>query len=199
MLMKGRAMIVKGKRTKKSKKPKKLTVKKGAISKKTAAKKASKKTSKRKITNKKVGKSTATKAKQKPKTKSAWKISPKEHNSMQEVYVWKRENSTFQFSEEIQSGHVLVVEKPDLSNYDPDVGVNVYEAFDVLEYEFSESVSGNPKFSDDVPEEERDRLWNLWHEKGESGLIEEGWRLDLDTWFYGPLLVEEAKYPHNPA
>jgi hypothetical protein len=196
--MKGRAMIVKGKRTKKSTKPKKLTVKKGAISKKTTAKKSSKKTSKRKVTNKKVSKTTAKTAKQKPK-KSAWKISPQEHNSMEEVYVWKRENSTFQFSEEIHSGHVLVVEKPDLSNYDPDVGVNVYEAFDVLEYEFSESWSGNPEFSDDVSEEERDHLWNLWCEQGESGLIDKGWRLDLETWFYGPLLVEEAKYPHNPA
>jgi hypothetical protein len=84
-----------------------------------------------------------------------------------------------------------------LSNYDPDVGVNVYDAFDVLEYEFSESWSGNPEFSDDVSEEERDHLWNLWCEQGESGLIGEGWHVDVDTWFYGPLLVEEAKY--NPA
>jgi hypothetical protein len=197
--MKGRAMIAKGRRTKKSKKPKKLGVKKGSVSKKIAAKKSSKKTSKRKVTNKKISKTTAITAKQKPKKKSAWKISPQEHNSMKEVYVWKRENATFQFSEEIHSGHVLVAEKPDLSNYDPDIGVNVYEAFNVLEYEFSESWSGNPEFSDDISEEERNRLWNLWHEQGESGLIGEGWRLDLDTWFYGPLLVEEAKYPHNPA
>ena len=187
-------MIAKGRRTKK-----KLTAKKGSVSKKIAAKKSSKKTSKRKVTKRKVSKTTAITAKQKPKKKSAWKIIPQEHNSMQEVYVWRKENSTFQFSEDIHSGHVLVVEKPDLSNYDPDVGVNVYEAFDVLEYEFSESLSGNPDFSDDVSEEERDRLWNLWREQGESGLIGEGWRLDLDTWFYGPLLVEEAKYPHNPA
>jgi hypothetical protein len=197
--MKGRIMIAKGRQTKTSKKSKKLAAKKGAVSKKIGAKKTSKRTSKRNITNKKVSTTTATKAKQKPKKKSAWKITPQEHNSMQEAYVWKRENSTFQFSEEIHSGHVLVAEKPDLSNYDPDVGVNVYEAFDVLEYEFSESLSGNPDFSDDVSEEERDRLWNLWCEQGESGLIGEGWRLDLDTWFYGPLLVEEAKYPHDPA
>jgi hypothetical protein len=197
MSMKGRTMIAKGRRTKKSKKPK--AVEKGSVSKKIAAKKSSKKTSKRKVTNKKASKTTATTVKQKTKKKSAWKITPQEHNSMQEIYVWKRENSTFQFSEEIHSGHVLVVEKPDLSNYDPDVGVNVYEAFDVLEYEFSESWSGNPEFSDDIAEEERDRLWNLWREEGESGLINEGWRLDLGTWFYGPLLVEEAKYPCNPA
>jgi len=190
-------MIAKGRRTKKFKKPK--AVKKGSVSKKIAAKKSSKKTSKRKVTNKKASKTTAITVKQKPEKKSAWKITPQEHNSMQEIYVWKRENSTFQFSEEIHSGYVLVVEKPDLSNYDPDVGVNVYEAFDVLEYEFSESWSGNPEFSDDIAEEERDRLWNLWREEGESGLINEGWRLDLDTWFYGPLLVEEAKYPSNPA
>jgi hypothetical protein len=191
MLMKGRAMIAKGRRTKQSKKPKRLTVKKGSVSKKIAAKKSLKRTSKRKAANKKVSKTAAITAKQKPK-KLAWKISPQEYNSMEEVYVWKRENSTFQFSEEIHSGHALVVRKPDLSNYDPDVGVNVYDAFDVLEYEFSESWSGNPKFSDDIPEEERDRLWNLWCEQGESGLIGEGWHVDVDTWFYGPLLVEEA-------
>jgi hypothetical protein len=198
MSMKGRTMIAKGRQTKTSKKSKKLAAKKGAVSKKRPANKASKETSKRKMTNKKVSKTTAGRAKQKPKKKSAWKISPREHNSMKEVYVWKRENSTFQFSEEIHSGHVLVAEKPDLSNYDPDVGVNV-EAFEVLEYEFSESWSGNPEFSDDVSEEERDRLWSLWREEGESGLMDEGWRLDLDTWFYGPLLFEEAKYSYDPA
>jgi hypothetical protein len=191
--MKGRTMIAKGRRTKKSKKPKKLTVKERSVPKKMAAKKSSKKASKRKVTKRKVSKTTAITAKQKPKKKSAWKITPQEHNSMEELYVWKRGNSRFQFSEEIHSGHVLVVEKPDLSNYDPDVGVNIYEAFNVLEYEFSESWSGNPEFSDDISEEERDRLWNLWCEEGESGLKDEGWRSDVDTWFYGRLLVEEAK------
>jgi hypothetical protein len=193
--MKGRAMIAKRKTTKKSKTFKKLPVsksKKRPAPKKVVAKKASHKKSKQ------VGKTSTTKAKHKPQKKSAWKLIPQEHNSMQEVHVWKKGNSTFQFSEEIRHGHVLVVKKPDLSKYDPDVGVNIYEAFGVLEYVFSESSSGSPEFSDDISEEERDRLWNLWREKGESGLMDEGWILKVDIWFYGPLLVEEAKYPHNP-
>ena len=182
-------MIAKGKTTKKFKTFQKLPVsksKKRPASKKMVAKKASK--------PKQVSKPSTTKAKHKPQ-KSAWKLIPQEHNSMQEVHVWKKGNSMFQFSEEILHGHVLVVEKPDLSKYDPDVGINVYEAFNVLEYEFSESWSGNPEFSDDISEEERDRLWNLWREKGESGLMDEGWNLKVDTWFYGPLLVEEVLLP----
>jgi hypothetical protein len=193
--MKERDMIAKRKTTKKSKTFKKLRVsksKKRPASKKVVAKKASHKKSKQ------VSKTPTTKAKHKPQKKSAWKLIPQEHNSMQEAHVWKKGNSTFQFSEEILHGHVLVVEKPDLSKYDPDVGVSIYEAFGVLEYVFSESSSGNPEFSDDISEEERDRLWNLWREKGESGLRDEGWILKVDIWFYGPLLVEEAKYPHKP-
>src|ERR1700741_303475 len=127
--VRGRAMIATGRRTKKSKKQTASKSRKGPIAKKIAVKKASKKTSKRKVTNKRTSKTTATKAKGKPEKKSVWKISPQEHNSIKEVHVWKKANSTFRFSEEIHHGHVLVVEKPDLSKYDPGVGVNVYEAF----------------------------------------------------------------------
>jgi hypothetical protein len=182
-------LIAKGKTTKKSKTLKQLPVsksKKRSASKKVVAKKASNKKPKQ------ISKTSTTKAKHKPQKKSAWKLSPQEQNSMQEVHVWKKENSTFQFSEEVHHGHVLVAEKPDLSKYDPDVGVNVYEAFNVLEYEFSESWSGNPEFSDDISEEERDRLWSLWTEEGEAGLMAEGWNLKVDVWFYGPLSVEEV-------
>ena len=193
MKPKGKKVLKSKTRSAKKKRSAKRLVQKKVVKKKTLSK-----TSKRKVASKKVSKSTATKAKRKLEKKSVWKISPQEHNSMKEVHVWKKGNSTFQFSEEIHHGHVLVVEKPDLSKYDPDVGVNVYEAFNVFEFELSESWSGNPEFSDDISEEERDRLWNLWREEGESGLMDEGWRLDVDTWFYGPLLVEEAKYPHNP-
>src|SRR5438045_2746701 len=134
--VRGRGMIAIGKRTNKSNKAKKLTAlksTKGRATKKIAVKKASKKSSKRKVTNKQISKTTATKANHKPEKNSAWKIRPQEHNSMQEVHVWKKGNSTFQFLEEVHYGHVLVVEKPDLSKYDPVVGVNVYEAFNVLE------------------------------------------------------------------
>jgi hypothetical protein len=160
---------------------------------KTARKKKPSKTPKPKVASKKARKTSTTKAKHKPQKKSAWKLSPQEQNSMQEVHVWRKGNSTFQFSEEILHGHAIIVGKPDLSKYDPDVGVKIYEAFGVLEYVFSESSSGNPEFSDDISEDERDRLWNLWREKGESGLMDEGWSLKVDIWFYGPLLVEEAE------
>ena len=112
-------MNAKGKKTKK--KSRALTASKGkkrSTAKKMTAKKASNKKSVR------VSRTSTKKAKRKPKKSSAWKISPEKFGAT-DIWVFKKDGVTIELSQNYQISFIIVAQKPNLTKYDPDKGINI--------------------------------------------------------------------------
>ncbi len=167
--------------------------------KKTRKKRQAKKLSKR-TTTKKSKKSAPKKAKKELARKTVWKISPQKH-SMQDVWVFKKGRVTIVMRQNFRFGYCLVGEKPNLTQYNPDKGVNIGK-FNYIDFERGDDSFGYDwTFPDDFPLEDQERIESLWQEGYHDAMEEAGWRIvEEETYVFGDLTVEEveAKYPHNP-
>jgi hypothetical protein len=195
-------MPVKTKKTKKAKRTKKLKkpavrapAKKAKKAKKTK-KPAADKTAKKAVVKKSPAKKTETSAKEvankrateKPTEKMAWKISPEISQSILKIDTWKKGDLTIEYLNVYRSGWIIVDQLPDLSKYDPEEGVNIFEEFEFEEHQLHDGSNEASIFSKELPAEERNRLLAL----SEAELVDEGWTLDSVTRFKGPLVVEEV-------
>jgi hypothetical protein len=179
--------------TKKARKTKKSTAKKTA--KKAAAKnppakkpakqlkqgmRKSAKTSVKKPASKRVAKA--------PTEKTAWKISPAISQSVFKIDTWKKDNLTIEHLTVYRSGWIIIDQLPDLSGYNQDEGVNIFEEFEFEEHQLYDGAQETSLFPKELPAEERGRLLAL----SEEELADEGWTLESITRFKGPLVVEEV-------
>ena len=201
-------------RTKKTKAKRTKQVKKSAAKKtiaKTKAKKsAAKKTAKKAVaktspTNKTVkkqkqGKSTPTKTSAKkaankratrtpPAEKTAWKISPEISQSVVDIDIWKKGDLKIEHLTVYRTGWIVVHQLPDLSSYNPDEGVSIFEKFEFEEHEVLDGSQETSSFPKELPSEECERLMAL----SEEELVDEGWTIESATRFSGPLVVEEVE------
>jgi len=181
------------KKAKKAKKAKTLAVKKTA--KKSAAKKSrAKKTvkkhkeGKRKPAKESLKRAANKRATKKPAEKTAWKVSPENSQSVVEIDIWKKEDLTIEFLKVYRSGWIIVDQIPDLSGYNPDQGVDIFEEFEFDEHELHDASEETSIFPNELPAEERERLLTV----SEEELADEGWTLESVTRFSGPLLVEQV-------
>jgi len=180
-------MPVKAKKTTTAKKAKKA---KKSVAKKSRAKKTVKKhkqgtrkpakTSLKKAANKRVTKN--------PTEKTAWKISPENSQSVVEIDIWKKGDLKIEFLKVYRSGWIIVNQLPDLSGYNPDQGINIFEEFEFDEHQLHDGSEEASIFPNELPAEERERLLAL----SEEELADEGWTLESVTRFSGPLLVEQV-------
>lgn len=186
-------MIAKAKRTKRPKHLKKLAASKSRrrASKKVVAKTSLKKKTSTKST-KSVSRSPKKQAKRKPQEKTAWKISPEKH-ATQDVWVFKKNRVTIVLRQNYRFPYIIVAQKPNLTKYDPDKGVNI-DKFGDHHYEPGDDSYGPDwTFPDDFPSEEQERIKSLWDEEHDNGMFAEGWISDVNCYFFGPLSVEEVK------
>jgi hypothetical protein len=198
-------MTVKPKKTtkartaKKAKKPAtKATVKKARKAKKPAAKKPAVKTSPAKKTAKQQGKpASAKKSTKNPankrvaktaQEKTAWKISPEISQSVVDVDIWKKGDLTIEHRTVYRSGWIIVNQLPDLSGYNLDEGINIFEEFEFEEHEVLDGSQETSLFPKELLAEECERLMSL----SEAELEDEGWTIEFATRFSGPLVVEEV-------
>ena len=184
--LKKTAAKVPAKKAKKAKKPAaKKTAKTAA---KTSVKKAFKKPTqgKRQPANKSVKK--AAKKRTAPTKKTAWKISPEISQSVFKIDTWKKDNLKIEHLTVYRSGWILVDQLPDLDEYNPEEGVNIFEEFEFEEHQLYDGSQETSLFPKELPVEERGRLLAL----SEEELADEGWTLELITRFKGPLVVEEV-------
>jgi hypothetical protein len=190
-------MPVKAKKTtaaKKAKKAKKPTVKKTA--KKSAAKKShakervqkQHKQGKRKPAKTSLKKAANKRVTKKPTEKTAWKISPENSQSVVEIDIWKKDDLKIEFLKVYRSGWIIVDQLPDLSGYNPDEGINIFEEFEFDEHQLHDGSEETSIFPNELTAEERERLLAL----SEEELADEGWTLESVTRFSGPLLVEQV-------
>jgi hypothetical protein len=193
----------KAKTAKKVKKPAaKATAKKAKkpAAKKAVAKKAVAKTSpaKKTVKRNKLGKKTPSKQSVKkaaskrvaktPAEKTAWKISPAISQSVVDVDIWKKGDLTIEHLTVYRSGWVIVDQLPDLSGYNQDEGVNIFEEFEVEEHQLLDGSEQTSLFPNELPAEERNRLLAL----SEAELVDEGWTIESATRFKGPLVLEQV-------
>jgi hypothetical protein len=155
--------------------PAKKTVKKNKSGKKTPAKRSVKKPA-----SKRVAKT--------PAGKTAWKISPAISQSVVEIDILKRGDLRIEHLTVYRSGWIIVDQMPDLSGYNQDEGVNIFEDFEFEEHQLLDGSEETSIFPKELPAEECDRLMNL----SEAELVDEGWTIESATRFTGPLVVEEV-------
>jgi hypothetical protein len=193
-------MPVKTKKKTKAKKLKKpaTTASKAKKAKKTAAKKSVKravaKTSRVKKTIRGKGKSVnkslkkAAKQRTRPAKKTAWRISPEISQSVLQIDTWTKGDLKIEHLNVYRTGWIIVERSPDLSGYNPDEGINIFEQFEFDEHQLYDGAKEASIFPDELPAEERARL----HALSEAELEDEGWILESVTRFKGPLVVEQV-------
>ncbi len=186
-------MAVKTKtKAKKAKKAKRRAVRKTAnksVAKKSRGKTVKKhKQGKRQPANKSVKKAAKKRTTKKPTEKTAWKISPAISQSVFKIDTWKKDNLTIEHLTVYRSGWIIVDQLPDLSGYNEDEGVNIFEEFEFEEHQLYDGAQETSLFPKELPAEERNRLLAL----SEAELAEEGWTLESITRFKGPLVLEEV-------
>lgn len=180
-------------RAKKAKKANKFAAKKTAkkaVAKKSRATKTAKthKQRKRPPATKSVKKAVKKRITKKPARKTAWKISPENSQSVLEMDIWKKGDLKIEFLKVYRSGWIIVDQLPDLSGYNPDEGINIFEEFEFDEHQLHDGSEEASIFPNELPAEERERLLAL----SEEELADEGWTLESVTRFSGPLLVEQV-------
>jgi hypothetical protein len=180
-------------------KPKSAKTAKKPTAKKTAKKTVARKSRAAKTVNRrKPGKKTPAKQSAKkpaskrvtktPAQKAAWRISPEISQSVFKIDTWKKGDLTIEYVNVHRSGWVLVDQLPDLGEYNPDEGINIFEEFEIDEHQLSDGSQETSIFPSELPAEERNRLLAL----SEAELEDEGWTLESVTRFKGPLVVEEV-------
>jgi hypothetical protein len=198
-------MPVKPKKTTKAKTAKRLkkpAAKKAKKVKKSAAKKAVAKTARatKTVKKQKQGKSTPTKTSARkaaskratrtpPAEKTAWKISPEISQSVVDIDIWKKGDLKIEHLTVYRTGWIVVHQLPDLSSYNPDEGVSIFEKFEFEEHEVLDGSQETSSFPKELPSEECERLMAL----SEEELVDEGWTIESATRFSGPLVVEEVE------
>src|SRR5579872_2169801 len=162
------------------------TSKKGKKAKTSAAKKTVKKQKRGRSTPAKTD--VITRAKKTPTQKTAWKISPEISQSVVDIDIWKKDDLKIEHLTVYRSGWIIVDQLPDLSGYNPDDGVNIFEEFEFDEHDVLDGSEETSFFPKELPAEEGERLMTLSDEE----LVDEGWTIEAETRFSGPLVAEEV-------
>ena len=87
-----------------------------------------------------------------------------------------------------RTGWIIVDQRPDLAEYNPEEGLNIFEEFEFDEHELYDGSEEASIVANELPAEERQRLLAL----SEAELADEGWTLESVTRFRGPLVVEQV-------
>ena len=129
-----------------------------------------------------------------------WSITPENKKSVEEIEIWYKDGMTVRRTTVFRGGTFTVEtsddEMPeDIDPENPD-GINMYDYFsDNAENgaELDNLWDGcycDFEWPDDMPEEERARLEELWEEDSYSGWENEGWsNNETECWFHGPLEI----------
>ena len=171
------------KKAKKAKKPAAKKTAKNAVTKTSPAKKTVKKQKqgKTKPVKKSVRKATNKRVAKTPAEKTAWKISPEISQSVVEIDTWKKDTLSIEHLKVYRSGWIIVNQLPDLSGYNPEEGINIFEEFEFDEHQLHDASQVTSFFPNELPFEERERLMAL----SDAELVDEGWTLESATRFKG--------------
>jgi hypothetical protein len=120
-----------------------------------------------------------------------YKISTKEKNQIVETEFYFKDVHQVKINMAYRSGWVITTDKVILNSYNPKVGIDV-QSLELEDHSFDDGRGDDIEFPDTLPEEEKDRLTNIYYEFGTEGLEDEGWEHDdTEVWFFGELQIEK--------
>jgi hypothetical protein len=123
-----------------------------------------------------------------PAARTAWRISPEISRSVLKIDLWKKGDLKIEYRKVYRTGWIVVDQKPDLAEYNPEEGIDIFEEFEFDEHELYDGSEEASIVANELPAEERQRLLAL----SEAELADEGWTLESVTRFRGPLVVEQV-------
>ena len=122
-----------------------------------------------------------------------WKISPVEKKSAIEFEHFMKDDQEIVYETGWRWSTCTSKEKPDLTNYDPEEGINVYDQEWELE-ESSDSCWSEWNFPDDMSDEEKSEIQDAWGDDWHEGIEKLGWdNTDTHLVYYGELEVTEVE------
>lgn len=124
----------------------------------------------------------------------SYKISTIEKKSVTQREIWVKGDQQAVYEIGWRWGYVIVPDKPDLSDYDPTVGIDPYEFGDVEDHEYVDGCWSEWEYPDDMTEEEQEAFDTAYDEEGDDGIMALGWQIeDTEYHFRGELEVEEIE------
>lgn len=122
----------------------------------------------------------------------SWNISTVEKKSVTQREIWVKDGREAVYEIGWRWGTVTVPNKPDLSNYDPVVGIDPFSEWDVEDHSFHDGCWSDWEYPDDMTDEEREEFETAYDEEGDDGIYALGWQIeDTEYHFSGELSVEE--------
>ncbi len=125
---------------------------------------------------------------------ATWVLTTAEKKNVEEIEIWTKDGNTIKRSTGFRWGKVYCEsdEKPEIDLENPD-GISVFDCgYDFELDSLDDGCWEEVAYPEDMSEEERERMNELWDEESYDGWEGEGWcQDDSETWFYGPLSLEE--------
>ena len=123
-----------------------------------------------------------------------YKISTIEKKSVTQREIWTKDGREAVYEIGWRWGYVIVNEKPDLSNYDPVVGIDPWNEWDVEDHSLDDGCWAEWEYPDDMTEEEQEEFDDAYNEDYDDGIMALGWEQDDTLYrFTGELEVEEVE------
>lgn len=134
---------------------------------------------------------------------SNYRVTTENKKSVEEIEIWTKDDWTIRRINGYRWGAVFIETNDDnppqdLTEENPD-GINIYDYFSDNAENGAELDSLDDgwycdfEWPEDMPEEERQRLLELWDEEAYSGFENDGWSNDeTECWFHGPLKIEKV-------
>jgi hypothetical protein len=130
-----------------------------------------------------------------------WKVSPKDKKSINEHELWQKDDQVIRIITGWRFGSYFVTTEDDNppvfeENDGPyETGINLYESDYEVELDYtSDGWYTDIIWPDEMPEEERDRIYDLWLEDSYSGLEDDGWvNYDTEVWLLGEIEVSKEE------
>ena len=125
---------------------------------------------------------------------ATWVLKTLDKKSVEETEFWTKDGKTIKRITGFRWGTVYCEsdERPDIDLSNPD-GLEVF----ATDYDFEldnldDGWYGDVEYPEDMSDEERERMDELWNEDSYDGWEGDGWTNDdTETWFYGPLSLEQ--------
>jgi hypothetical protein len=125
---------------------------------------------------------------------ATWVLTTIEKKSVEEIEFWFKDGRTIKRITGFRWGKVTCEsdERPDIDLDNPD-GISVFDCgYDFELDSLDDGWYTDVEYPEDMDDEESERLDELWDEDDRDGWEAEGWSNDdSETWFHGPLSLEQ--------
>ena len=125
---------------------------------------------------------------------ATWVLTTIEKKSVEEIEFWTKDGKTIKRKTGFRWGKVYCEsdEKPDINLKNPE-GLSVFDSgYDFELDSLDDGCWAEVEYPKDMDDEERERMDELWDEDAYDAWESEGWsQTDTETWFHGPLSLEE--------